>query len=341
MTEKVKKILFLFAILSLNFSSVIAQVSATAEIDSSQILIGDQVDFVIKVTSGQDDKVIWPVFTDTLTSEVIILKQSEIDSTIAENNKKIFSQVLSITSWDSGYYAIPPIRINYRNNSDNILHFSETDPILLVVMPVDVDMQADIRDIKAIKEVGITFKEILPYLLILLVIIGGVILVIYYLKKRRASDGEVAIPKIDPKIPPHVYAYEALETLEKKKMWQKGEIKSYYSELTEIIRTYIELQFNVNAMEMTSDEVLFEVPRSGIDNSSVKLLSGLLQLADMVKFAKWKPSNSEHEVSMKNATNFIKISYNHIRQISAVENNQELEINKKSEEINLIEEKDV
>ncbi len=89
-------------------------------------------------------------------------------------------------------------------------------------------------------------------------------------------------------------------------MWQHGRIKEYHTELADTIRIYIERMFNINSMEMTSDEILEHAEFLKVDKSSAySALRQILTLADLVKFAKWNPSPSDNELSLMNAYLFV------------------------------------
>ena len=149
--------------------------------------------------------------------------------------------------------------------------------------------------------------EILPFLLgaILLTII--VIFAVKYFSGRK-SEETGAIPE-KPKEPAHIIAFRELDQLKQKKLWQDGKVKLYYSELTRIIREYIERRFDISAMEETSEEILAEFKNQKLDKSLYfELLRQLLVKADLVKFAKDEPLPDENESYFKHAYSFVEHS---------------------------------
>ena len=108
-----------------------------------------------------------------------------------------------------------------------------------------------------------------------------------------------------PTRPPHEIALEELKKLEAERLWQQGLIKQYHSRLTDIIRTYIEHRYGIIAMEMTTGEILVALSRAISEKESSEKLSLLLQLADMVKFAKVQPLPGENEMAMQQSTDFV------------------------------------
>jgi bifunctional N-acetylglucosamine-1-phosphate-uridyltransferase/glucosamine-1-phosphate-acetyltransferase GlmU-like protein len=108
-----------------------------------------------------------------------------------------------------------------------------------------------------------------------------------------------------PKIPPYVTALEALETLRLKKLWQADKVKEYYSELTDIVRQYIEAQFGVQAVEMTTDDILYGLKNIGINAQAMGKLTNTLQTADLVKFAKATPHALENDTALSYSVDFV------------------------------------
>jgi len=179
---------------------------------------------------------------------------------------------------------------------------------LLGVAGVEIDSSADIRDIREPRHAPFTFREALPWIIITLVITGLVYFVLYYLKKRKKAE-PIFRPSPKPNIPPYQLALDTLDTLKRKKLWQNGHLKEYYTELTDIVRTYIEGQFHIQALESTTDEILEDIiPVVRNDQARQKLQESLL-LADLVKFAKEKPQPLENDVCFNHVTDFIRESY--------------------------------
>ena len=154
-------IILLFVLFGLG--NLKAQTDASVSLDTNAILVGDQINLELTFSCPADFQVEWPKLNDTIISEIEILAKSKIDTTYSEDKNSIFlRQVLKITSWDSGYYAIPPFRFNYKQPGDELVQFEETDAILLEVSTVPVNMEQEIKDIKPPVEAPYTFREALP-----------------------------------------------------------------------------------------------------------------------------------------------------------------------------------
>jgi hypothetical protein len=106
-------------------------------------------------------------------------------------------------------------------------------------------------------------------------------------------------------LPPHVWALKELDKLQNDKLWQTGEVKNYYSRLTDIARTYIELRYKIPAMEKTTDELMTSMHKGILKQSLKKELNEVLALSDFVKFAKAQPDFIENENSLKIVKDFI------------------------------------
>ena len=257
----------------------------TATLDSNTILIGQQINFTItnKVTSTK----IWPTYNEFLVEGIEIIKASKIDTTDG-----VITQEFVITAWDSGSYFIPPIAF-----SEN----SKTEGLLLNVQTIILAEDAELKDIKQPIEEPIGWSDIWPWLLGILILS----LIIFIVKKYIFNKNKPSII-IKPKviIAADISALKELTALEKAKIWQEGNVKEYHSQLSEIIRRYTENRFQFIALELTTDEILQEL-KSILSDDQLNNLSTLLQRADLAKFAKSKPIDTENMESMVLAKGFV------------------------------------
>ena len=310
-------LLIIFALL-IGSSVSQAQVNAKAKIDSSKILIGDHVNLDLEVSFPNGINLKWPLILDTLSKFIEVISQDEIDTSKNENQTTL-KQRVKITCFDSGFFVIPPIKFLYQKKNDTNIYTSETEPLLLDVKTLEVDTAKAIMPIKEPISVPITLKEILTYSGIAVAIALLVLGIIYYLKRRKKQQPIMVLPK-KPKIPAHIIALDELEKLRRKKLWQEGKIKEYHSELTEIVRHYIERRFSIHAIEMTSSEILDAFERANESAEIKEKLRTMLTQADMVKFAKAQPLPAEHDVSMNFASDFIKSTIIAVNENKSIEN---------------------
>ena len=298
-------------ICALGFGTSLAQ-NVYLTLDKDSILIGEQVEGEIKVVYRIDQDsshVTWPEIGETLTEGVDILTRGKID-TIAnadDSNPLIFHQIMKInvSSFDSGFFAIDPLK--FVVNGDSI----ESNAALLSVYYPAIDMQADIKDIKGIKNIEFGFVDWLKanwlwVIIGLFVLIVGIWAVVTLNRKNPQSEKEQEAPRVV--IPEHIVALKRLKELKEKQLWQAGKVKAYYSELTNIFRHYLEGRYNIPALEVTSHEIMIGLKRKSIQQDTVEQIGELLVLADLVKFAKEKPLPNDHERAFCAITDFINSS---------------------------------
>jgi len=281
------------------------EVKVEARIDSTNVLIGDQVNLSLIINQPDSINILFPEFADTITESIEIINRTSPDTLHLDNKRLEITRKYNISCFDSGYHYIPPFIFQY--NRDSITANWATQPLFLHVSRVDVapsDSSEVIFDIKLPAKMPVTLSEILPW------IIGAVLtgllifIVVYYIKKRKKHEPLFKIKKSEE--PPHVIALRELDKLKDKKLWQKGKIKMYHSELTCIIRKYIEKRYQTPAMEQTSNEIIEALVQNGFNNNTqLEQLKMLLFSADMVKFAKAKPLPDENETALLNAYIFV------------------------------------
>jgi len=143
-----------------------AQVDVTATADTTVIRIGEQAKVTLEVSyEGVKPEVSWPIIKDTLQRFVEVVDPGVID-TIHADGRSTQRQEILITSWDSGYYAIPPFR--FKVNGDD----RETEAFLLSVQTMAVDTTAAPKELKAIYDQPFSVQDWVilnwPYLAIAL-----------------------------------------------------------------------------------------------------------------------------------------------------------------------------
>lgn len=304
-----KYILILFAVLM--YSVVQSQIEVRAVIDSSTIRIGEQTKISLYLNYDasvqKNIDIVWPEIEDTLKKEIEVLHVTKIDTTIPDKTKpNIITQhlQLTITSFDSGAYFIPPFKFILNKDTANPLL---TNPLHLVVNTLATDTSlTKIKDIKAPFDEPFDWKWYLPYVYIGLAILAGIILLIFIIKKLSKKKPEPIIIEETPKIPAHVTALASLEKIKEEAIWKDNKIKDYYSAIADTIRLYIEERFGINALEHTSDEILHMFKSQVVDSESKAKLHQILILADFVKFAKQIPIEAEHTLTLNNAFEFVK-----------------------------------
>ncbi len=295
-------------ILSLLFvwvQSFAQQPVVSVTLDTNVMLIGDQVGLQLQFTGPEGMELLWPAFPDTL-DKFLVIDRSPLDTLPGEPGKPVtLTQRLLLTTFDSGLYTIPPIPVYYRMLPDTTIRIAESRPHYLAVHTVAVDTTQPIKPIKGPRTVALTFWEILRWVLIGLAALLLIAFVIYYLKKRKNKEPVFRLRQ-RVQLQPHEIALLDLEKLRIRKLWQQGNLKGYYTELTDILRRYIEARFTIPALESTSAEILHDllgIP--GVNREAWDLVGQVLMLADMVKFAKEKPSPQKNEESLERGIEFV------------------------------------
>lgn len=264
------------------------------EIDTTNIRIGEQFNLQISVDEIQN--VIIPKLE---------LKGLEIiDSTKIDTIKNSLIRRYVLTGFDSGSFYIPQQQIFVKNQA------FLTDSLLVNVATIAIDTTKVKKfPIKSIKSEPYTFDDFKIYIYLLIAALAIISFWIYWFVVRKEKENEEEATY--KALPPYEEAIYRLNELDEKLLWQNNKIKEYYSELTEIIRGYIERELKVPALENTTDEVL-DMLKDFKDSETIqtsketlKKLKELLREADLVKFAKSKPLANEIEEDRKDAEEII------------------------------------
>lgn len=279
-----KQLYLLFLLLT---TAVFAQQKqVVTSIDTIKNKIGAEFKLSIKTTVDTSSKVIFPKLKNVGALEVI---QSYPIDTVKTDGRYELVKKYGLTQFDSGRYVIPSIKIFI--NSKPFL----TDSLLVEVANVKVDtLKQKMFDIKGIAQADNSIGDWWKYLLIAVLIIGIGAFIYWYIKKHQKKKLEAEIFKT-----PIEKATSLLDTLEKKELWQKGEVKAYYSELTDITRNYIEEAIEIPAMESTTSELIQGLRAASVKKKMtlsqeiIENLERVLRQADLVKFAKSKPLDFE------------------------------------------------
>jgi len=276
-------------------------------ISPQKIEIGEhaELSFMLEIPPGTTE-IIFPLFNEKISDKIEIINYGEPD-TLQQREDKILQirRWLTITSWESGFHPVEPHEFGFVANRDTV--FFQSQPLLLEVTEFALEEQAELKDIKDILKQPVTFREILPWLLLALLLGLVSFFLTRYLKNRRKKKSEPVSIWEKPEIPAHLAAISSLEDLKAKKLWEQGYIKQYYIELTAIVRQYIEKRFEVDALEMTTPETLVAM-QPKLESSTWDQLKDLLESADLVKFAKFIPHENHHSDAMEISFDFVHLT---------------------------------
>lgn len=271
------------------------------QLDTTAIPLGGQTRLVLslRLPMPPSETVRWPSYADTLTSQLEIIRTLPID-TVPNDGRYELHQAYIITSFDTGYIVIPPLSVGVGNEE------FESNPLLLqVVAPL---LEQELRDVKDMQEVEYgLLDKLVEYRWVILALATSLLLLIWLVRRWRMRPEPAAketIAETKP-LPAYDEALKALEELESKQLWQKGHAKQYHSELTDVLRRYIERRYHVKTFERTTRQILTDLRLTGANGDAYDRLKATLQLADVVKFAKFKPEPEEHNGALSNARFFL------------------------------------
>lgn len=278
-------------------------ISVRSELSKDTIAIGEQAEYTFSMETSGSVEAEFPVFYDTISSSVEILSLLSVDTTFAED-KRITSGKYLVTSFEKGENVIQAKAVKF--TSGEISDTAYSLPLLLHVVAPVVDTTLAIKPIKPPVNTPVSFREMLPWIGIGL---GGLLIIaviIYLIRRYTKRKREPELFNLKPKEPAHIIALRNLDKLKKDKIMESSNAKQYYSRLTEIIRIYISDQYGLQAMESTSGEIMEEFKVVNREKRELNdMLEELLQLADLVKFAKEDPLMKEKEMHLNNAYSFV------------------------------------
>ncbi|MDR3704572.1 MAG: hypothetical protein P4L28_01530 [Paludibacteraceae bacterium] len=274
-------------------------VTVQARLDSSSMLIGEQTKLHLEVTQEKKVKVSFPVIADSLIKGLEVVKITKLDTTELEGGRIKVSADVLLTSFDSATYYIPPFK--FIAGTDTI----ETNPLSLKVLSVKVDtVKQRIYDIKPVYNAKINWAEVLETSLIILLILALLAVAFWYIRKRLKAKNQKEEEAII--VNPHEFALKELDRIKSEKVWQQGRIKEFYTDVTSVLRLYIQHRFKIPTLEMTSDEIIDNMEGiKEVDKEAKMQLKQILRLSDLVKFAKWTPDLNENDLTISNAYLFV------------------------------------
>ena len=281
--------------------------------DTTNIRIGEQ--FLFKIVIKDTANVIFPEKLENLIS-LEVVEDIKIDTFKNSLIKKYL-----MTGFDSGAFYIPTQQIFIKNRA----YLSDSVLINVATVAVDTTKQK-MFPIKAIQTEPLVYDDFKPYIIWVVLALLLIGLFIYYLKNRKKP--EIKEIEIINTLPPFEEAIEKLQELDNKLLWQNNEIKKYYSELTEIVRVFIEKELEIPALEITTHELVsllsdYNNPKNiKPAKETIRKLNALLQEADLVKFAKSTPLSHEIEEDRRDAEKVL----NDLKPIPLIEEIKENEL---------------
>lgn len=284
------------------------------DIESDSLYIGDPFHIVVEVKHAPDERIKWPQILPSMplmqgeqrsNAVLEILDKTETDSSFADDGTVTVRRTLDATIFDAGDFTIPAWSFDLLTVGSETVTEVRSTPLEVRVFAPPLDAGDKPRDIKQPLDLPFDWTPVLIWGLVGLGAVGAALTAWLLLRRRQAREVvQEVVPKLS--VPAHKTALNALRALEKDELWQRGEVKHYYTRISEILRTYLEERYNMLALESTSAEILDEL-RTYIkqDAPEYSQLSRILETADLVKFAKTEPDADTHNNCLREAYIFV------------------------------------
>lgn len=303
MKSSIYNILLLIAVSLAQNAHAAGRSQIKASLDSLQLTMGQQTIARVDIVKGADAPSELLVDKKAFPAQVEIIDWLEGDTTDIGNGLVEIKRGLLIQSFDSGVYTIPPFLLV--SGPDTI----RSNSLSLKVNPVDVTALTDIHPIADVAEFDSKWYDWLPdwitdywvYILLgVLIIAGGVCA--YLIMSKKVN---VTILPQKKRLPPDQIAFNRLNALKEAQLWEKGQEKEYYTRLIDILRDYLQERFGINAMEMTSSQILKALRANEETRLSHSRMERVVEIADFVKFAKVRPLPDDNVRAFSDAMQFV------------------------------------
>lgn len=295
----------IMAMMLLALPAMAGNTTISAKLDSTHVLMGKTIGLHISVVQDREvNGLMLNLVADTLNAKVEIADKGKADTTALDNNRLQINRDVTLQAFDPGTYQLPAIL--YVVGGDT-LRSKET--LTLTVDSIKVDPQGKIKDFKPVAEAPFKLLDWVPdfisdywwaWLAGLLLLAFGLYAYFKWYKK-----GINPLKPVKKRLPPYEEAMQALSNLKSRNLWQNGQEKEYYTTLTDILRVYIDRRFGINAVEMTSTQIMDKIRQNEDAHIAKEQLNNVLEIADFVKFANMHTLADDNEIAFQRAVNFV------------------------------------
>lgn len=278
--------------------------SVSVKLDSARVVMGKTTTMHIEIVQDKEvNGLLLTLLGDTLNSKVEIADKGRADTAMLDNNRVQIKRDIALQAFDPGVYQLPPLL--YVTGHDTI----KSQSLTLAVDSIKVDPNGSIKDFKPIATVPFKLLDWVPnfisdywwaWLAGLVLIAFGIFAYYHWYKK-----GINPLKPVKKRLPPYEEAMLALTTLKSRNLWQNGQEKEYFTGLTDILRVYIDRRFGINAVEMTSSQIMDKIKQNKEAHIANDQLKEVLEIADFVKFAKMHTLADDNEIAYQRAVNFV------------------------------------
>ena len=309
MKFSIRRFLLLLTVVAAAFGARAAYVKVDAKLDSVCVLMGRLATLKVEVARQAGAPGGFPQFKEcpedgyvSFQGDSIELRRPRLMDSLVQGDKEILRYEVPVQVFDSGYYQLPEIL--YVSGGDT----ARSRSLSLKVIPVAVNANDSIAPFAPVLDPdGFSVVDWVPDWIIdwwwIALVIALAVIAFLWAMRRYKKEGSILPPKPLPS--PYTQAIGRLNTLHGRKLWENGREKEYFTELTDILRVYLYRRFGINAMEMTSRQIMETLA----DNPAVKdkrdYMRNILNMADFVKFAKVRPLPEDNVAAYNNALKFV------------------------------------
>ncbi len=295
----------IMAMMLLALPAMAGNTTISAKLDSTHVLMGKTIGLHISVVQDREvNGLMLNLVADTLNAKVEIADKGKADTTALDNNRLQINRDITLQAFDPGTYQLPAIL--YVVGRDT-LRSKET--LTLTVDSIKVDPQGKIKDFKPVAEVPFKLLDWVPDFIsdYLWAWLAGLLLLAFgiYAYFKWYKKGINPLKPVKKRLPPYEEAMQALSNLKSRNLWQNGQEKEYYTTLTDILRVYIDRRFGINAVEMTSTQIMDKIRQNEDAHIAKEQLNNVLEIADFVKFANMHTLADDNEIAFQRAVNFV------------------------------------
>lgn len=307
-TDRLRRLLYIMGMAVVMVMSAMPvsgqNVRLESKLDSATLLMGRVTSLNVTLVKPSAERGTLIIPRDSMTANVEIVGEAEADTSSLGNGIEEIRRRIILQSFDSGVYILKPI-LYVSPLGDTIA----SDRPVLKVIPVNVDSLSTIHDYADAQEGEHKFFDFLPdfmttwwfWLIIgVLLAVTGIVIYFHYAKK-----GKISLKLRKPEEPPYERAVRSLNDLRAQHLCEQGREKEFYTRLTDILRVYLDSRFGINAMEMTSTQILKALEGNEATRLPRLHMSQLLEIADFVKFAAQRPLPDDNVKAFNNALQFV------------------------------------
>jgi hypothetical protein len=257
-----------------------------ATVDRARILIGEPIQLILEATVSGNAPLTWPALDSLPHFE--FLEKGRVDSTVRSGGR-YYRQQLTVTSFDSGTHAIPRLLFTVGNKR------AFTDSVRVEVDFSKFDPKQDYHDIRDIIDVPNPYVKWIAWIVGAVTLLSLLLLVWLVGRRRLLARAEGASVTGQPLLSPYEQAIRQLDELARQKAWENGPVKTYYTQLNDVLRLYVLRRLGIASLAETNEELIRKLRGVGLSDSAYSALAETLRMSDFVKFAKYVPAATDNE----------------------------------------------